>query len=251
LEITLGRFEALARAMEIPPDLPTLHFISMPSPWLMLGNPDSVAYLVQQIKKYEARFVVIDNLGTVKGSAKENTDEMIPVMSNLRQIASTTKSSVNFIHHETKNGALTARRGDSLRGHSSIEGALDLAMLVEREPGSDMITLHSTKTRGVDVPPFSAAWTYTHKAGTVELETGMFYGLPCENKKSPQAIREAIKETLSSGPSLKTQLAKAVHARTEGIGLNRIRDYIDRMINEKEIITTPGGKTSGELCILA
>lgn len=249
-EMTHERFEALARARGIDPALPNLHYVSMPSPWLVLGDPKSIGHLTHQIKNFAARAVFIDNLGTTKGGAKENTDEMIPVMSNLRQMVNETKTATTFVHHETKSGALTARRGDSLRGHSSIEAAIDLALLVEREPGSDLVTIQSTKTRGVDVAPFSAVWTYTHKPGTSELETAIFYGMPCENKKSPQAIEAAIREALADGPMLKTKLAKEVHEKTEGIGLNRIRDYIERMINTKAIATTPGGKTTGELCAL-
>jgi hypothetical protein len=250
-EMTNERFEALARARDIDPALPNLHYISMPSPWLVLGDPKSIGHLTRQIENFGARAVYIDNLGTTKGGAKENTDEMIPVMSNLRQLVNQTKTATSFIHHETKNGALTARRGDSLRGHSSIEASIDLALLVEREPGSDIITIQSTKTRGVDVAPFSAVWTFEHKAGTTELETAIFYGLPCENKKSPKAIETAIRESLADGPMLKTKLTKKVHEQTEGIGVNRIRDYIDRMINADEIVTTPGGRTDSKLCALA
>jgi len=250
VDATQERFEALARALGIDPSLPNLHYVSMPSPWLVLGDPKSAGHLIRQIGKFEARVMGIENLGTTKGGARENTDEMIPVISNLRQVVNTTRSGIQFVHHETKSGALTARRGDSLRGHSSIEAAVDLALLVEREPGSDIVTVQSTKTRGVTVDPFSAAFTYTHKPGTSELETAMFYALPCENKRSPKAIEAAIKEALADNPMLKTALAKQVQAATEGIGINRIRDYIDRMIATEAIVTTPGGKTTGTLCTL-
>jgi hypothetical protein len=249
-DLTKERFEALARAMGIDPALPNLHYVSMPSPWLVLGDPKSAGHLTRQIQKFGARALGIDNLGTTKGGAKENTDEMIPVMSNLRQVVETTRAGISVIHHETKSGAMTARRGDSLRGHSSIEAAIDLALLVSREPNSDIVTIQSTKTRGTPIDSFSAAFTYAHKTGTKELETAMFYALPCENDKSPQSIKAAIKEALADNPMLKTALAKQIYDIVKGIGINVIRNYIDQMIAAAEIITTPGGKTTGILCAL-
>ncbi len=54
-------------------------------------------------------------------------------MAGLRHIAEERDIAVKVIHHKSKCDRL--RAGDSLQGPSSIESALDLALLVEREGG--------------------------------------------------------------------------------------------------------------------
>jgi RecA-family ATPase len=78
---------------------------------------------------------VIDNLGTASGGADENSAQMIGVMAGLRQIAEEGELAVLVIHHKSKGDGV--RADDSLRGHSSIESAVDLALVVEREEGLD------------------------------------------------------------------------------------------------------------------
>ena len=56
-----------------------------------------------------------------------------------------------------------------MRGHSSIEGALDLAMLIERPSlDADDITLQSTKSRDDRIPPFLLRWLF-ERDGAGEL----------------------------------------------------------------------------------
>ena len=64
-------------------------------------------------------------------------------MAHLRQLSERVDGVVIPIHHQRKDHGNGGRAGDRLRGHSSIEAAVDLALLVEREEVSSEITIKS------------------------------------------------------------------------------------------------------------
>ena len=237
---THERIGALARARNLPTDTP-FYYYTLPFPWLDANKPESMGSMTNRIKDKGVKLVIIDNLGLISGGAPEGTEAMIPVMGALRQMAESTGAAVVVIHHQRKTGQINARAGETLRGHSSIEAALDLAILVEREEGSGIISLKSTKTRGVDVYPFSAEFTYTHKPNTTELETAKFWGLAVEDTTSDRAIENAILESLGQETINQTSLVKAVKER--GIpGTNRILGIVKRLENSKKIKSEVGAK---------
>jgi len=239
---THERIGALARARNLPPTTP-IYYYSLPMPWLDASKPESIGDLINRINSKGAQLVVIDNLGLISGGAAEGTEAMIPIMGALRQLAEATGAAIVVIHHQRKTGQINARAGESLRGHSSIEASLDLAILVEREEGSKIITLKSTKTRGVDVYPFSAEFTFDHKPNTVELLTAKFWGLAVEDTTSDRAIEKTILESLSTEAINQTALVKAVKER--GIqGTNRILGMIKRLENSKKVKVEVGAKNA-------
>lgn len=239
---TADRLEALARARNLPADIP-LHWVSMPSPWLDLSDEGNADQLMELITHLGAGFVVVDNLGVVSGDADENSGDMARVMGNSRRVAEATHACTNLIHHQRKSSVMAGRKGDGLRGHSSIEAALDLALLVEREELSDSITVTATKTRGADVLPFGALWTYTHKPGTDDLATARFYGYQLEDTKSDHAIDNAIRSALVGRMHNKTGLTEAVKSELSEVGVNRIRGRIDYLASTGELTTTAGDRT--------
>ena len=237
---THERIGALARARNLPTDTP-LYYYTLPTPWLDASKPESMGNLINRIISRGAQLVVIDNLGLISGGAAEGTEAMIPIMGALRQLAEATGAAIVVIHHQRKTGTINTRAGETLRGHSSIEASLDLAILVEREEGSKIISLKSTKTRGVDVYPFSAEFTYTHKPNTTELETAKFWGLAVEDTTSDRAIEKAILDVLSLETLNQSSLVKAVKER--GItGTNRILSVIKRLETSKKIKAETGAK---------
>jgi len=207
---THERIGALARGRSIPGDAP-FYYYTMPTPRLNANSAESISMLALRAKNHGARLIVIDNLGTISGGVDENSGQMIPVMDNLKYLANETGAAVVVIHHQRKsNGKDKGRAGDSLRGHSSIEAAIDLALLVERETDSDMVTIKSTKTRGVDVLPFSAVLTFTHRDGTKDLETARFYGIAAADTNSNRALEEAIIAALEGQALNQAALANTV-----------------------------------------
>ncbi len=105
-----------------------------------------------------------------------------------------------MIHHERKSNGLQSRAGRSLRGHSSIESAIDLALRVDRQEDTNFITIQSTKSRDCVVPVFGAEFRYEHKTGTKELAEAGFFKI--ELKNTPSAIENFIIETIENTPEI-------------------------------------------------
>lgn len=237
------RIEAVARARQLPDDAP-FYYTSMPVPPLNMGDLDMMIYLKQTIRDLKAGVTVIDNLGLITGEIEENSAQMAMVMGYLRQIAEGTKTVMILIHHQRKGGANGGRAGDALRGHSSIEASVDLALHVIREVGQDELTIRSTKTRGVDVPTVGALFNYQHIPGTNDLKSAWFSGKVA--RRGDNAIREAIIQTVDyNGEIAKTKLAQLVYENLtpDAPGINKIRAWIDDMLaNEQGIKEVLKGK---------
>jgi len=243
------RIEAMARTRDLPVDTP-IHYVSMPRPWLDISQTPIVAELASLIKWLGAKFVVIDNLGLVTGDTEENGAGMAQVMGNLRWLCEDTGSAVFVIHHQRKSSGMTSgvRKGESLRGHSSIEAALDLALLVERKEGSDDITIIPTKVRGYnqfDENGLGAFFTYEHREGTYDLARTRFWRVAPQTKerKDLDIISDTIFEVLrESGSMLTETLINAVRddmASQPGgkaPGINRVRGLISKMVKAGELV---------------
>lgn len=189
------RFSAIARAKSLPEETP-FYYVSMPQPWLDGSKIEEIDLLCKRIQKLDIGLVCIDNLGLMSMSTEEKTDAMIPIMANLRSLTEDTGAAVTLIHHQRKATTGSARAGDTLRGHSGIEGAIDLALLVTRESAdSNTIMVQSTKTRDVDVSSFAAEFRYDHKPGTSELFTAAFVKTEIKDDSSKkQLIMKMISE---------------------------------------------------------
>lgn len=230
------RFGALARMRRLPDTTP-LHYVSLPTPWLVASDPNSMGDLYARIKRLGVGLMIIDNLGTICGTADENSAEMIPIMASFRQLAEWSGACVILIHHQRKSyGASTTRSGDSLRGHSSIEAALDLALLVMREEYSDTILVKSTKTRNVDVSSFGAKWEYDHWPSSKELYSAGFRGAEVPGiLNSDAAVRSAILNAVDgnvAGPLNASQIIGIVQRSIPTAGQGRIRALADALVSE-------------------
>ena len=148
------------------------------------------------------------------------------------------------IHHPRKGGANGGRAGDALRGHSSIEAAVDLALHVMREPNTSEVSVRSTKTRGVDVQPVLARFNYQHAAGTDDLAAAWFDGQPV--KRGDSDLRDAILHHVGAyGQIAKMKLVQVVQDALgqDAPGVNKIRAWIDDMLaNEAGITEVQNGK---------
>jgi len=237
-DITHERIEALARGRGLQIDTPFKYF-SMADPWLDASKLESVGLLARTIAKYQTKFVVIDNLGTVSGGVDENSGQMIKIMSHFRRLAEETGAAIVLIHHQRKSNGFTGRAGDNLRGHSSIEAAIDLGLHVAREEGSDTINLKSTKTRGVDVFPFSAAFTYENDSEN-NIYKAFFYGLAAHDTTSTKAIEKEIMEILELESMNQKALLEAMKENLPEVGKQRVLDMLKRLENNKKIRITKG-----------
>lgn len=234
LDRTERRFAALGKALGISEAAP-LAYISFPTPPFVASSKKSIDRIVEAATTTGARLIVIDYLGAISGGADENSSEMVAVMSGLRWIAEMTGAAVVVIHHKTK--ANKSRAGHSLRGHSSIEGAVDLALLIEREEGADSITVKSTKTRDAPVEPFEALWTY--ESDGRDLVKGRFFGLgvaETEADSDRRQAREAILEVLGETPGLsQRKLVSEVREITD-LGKGIVIFAVKQLVKEGQVI---------------
>lgn len=241
------RFEALGKARKLKTDIP-LFYYSMPIPMLDASNQDMMKFYEKVIQQHKAKFVVVDNLGVVKGKAKENDDSMTMVMSAFRQISERNEISQEIIHHQRKgaNGdnGNNNRIGESLRGFGSIEASLDYAFLIDRiNDTSDTLKIMSTKTRDIDIPPFGAKFTFESKDNR-ELKTAKFFGLSIEDKRPDAMMKKYIIKALEGKKKglNKAEIVEIVNKATT-IGKTRIGQKIDELATLGEINMKPGVRT--------
>ncbi len=240
--LTSERFEAIGRAHDAPESAP-LFYVSMPSPWLNASDILQVDGLAMRVLRLGAKLVVVDNLSTVAGGKDENSAEMVGTMSNLRRLAEKSGAAVVVVHHQRKSNGLKGREGDTLRGHSSILAALDLALLLERAE-DDLITLKSTKTRLTDVMPFAALWTFEHKPDSHELQAARFFGKRPPVNEDEIIIRQAIESAAKSHPGLsQTKLRDTVKAQVGKTGgYVAIRNEILELVTTGQLSEKNAGK---------
>jgi len=242
---SLDRMKALGKTRALPSDAP-FYFVSFPTPPFVAGNQDSVDFIIDAAVTGEVGLIVFDNLGSISGGADENSSEMVNVMSGLRKIAERANCATIVIHHRNKGQAIgNTRKGNALRGHSSIEGALDLALMVQREEGEDVVTIESTKTRDIPVWPFEAMWTYQQDADG-ELIGGRFYGLgrpekDDESKPANERAREYILMELDTDVSQTDIVNKCKGAK---IGRNAALTALEQLERDKLVEATRGDRNA-------
>lgn len=246
---THDRFGALGRALRLPEDTTPLYYYSMPTPWLNTDNKAQIGELGEIIKTHNARLVVVDNLGAVTPTVDENSAEIIRVFAHLRWLAEYTGAAVDVIHHQRKSNGFKTRKGESLRGHSGIEAALDLVLLVERsEEQRDNLAIIPTKTRGLEVKPFGAIFAFELRPDG-ELNVARFFGKAVQSDELllVATIRAAVLASLAAGEEIKKgELVTRTQAQLSGIGENRVIGVINLLI-EQGILSARYGPRNSQL----
>ena len=254
---THERIESVARCRGLPADAP-LHYVSMPRPWLDIGKMGMVESLARKIKALGAKMIVIDNLGLITGDTEENSAGMAQVMGNLRWLCQESESCVIVVHHQRKSSGIAGgaiRKGETLRGHSSIEAALDTALLVERTPGEDKVAVLLTKVRGyVEHQLFGAMFTYQHREGTHDLESARFFSQAVdsaavlENMYTETIIMRVLGEYDELNQTqLVTKVRDTIAAATprrKVPGANTVRGLIDQLAKDGDIAVRVGDKNA-------
>jgi len=260
---THERFSAIGKGHGLPENAP-IHYVSMGTPWLdmSLNNGEELdqralragaVALMELIQARSYMLVIVDNLGLISGDADENSGDMKTVMGNLRNIADLTSAAIIVVHHQRKGGAGSGRSSDAMRGSSSIEASLDLALWVERTDKST-VTIMATKERGAEVPTFGAQFTYQHKPGTHDLETARFWSAKIETAEDKEdrviagMILDVLKDSTEAGyPQLKQgTIVDRVSDHPDMAlmgkkpGVNRVRSIISQMVSDGKLTEEPG-----------
>ena len=259
---THHRMRALGWGHEVPADIP-LKYLSMPAPWLDASDSTFTDRLEKYIIANGYKLVIIDNLGLVNGGVDENSGEMSVVMGNLRRVSEAAECAVVVVHHQRKGSTATSdpnvRKGDTLRGHSTIEASLDMAILIERKGRDDSITITATKVRDYQKHEyFGALWTYEHFADVEGmLRTGRFYSkaVASGDEAINMAIMQVIKNELRgrgwmSGPDIVNLVRDTMAAKPGGKapGINKVRGLLREMAENGQLIFR-GNARSKEYCL--
>lgn len=243
---TRRRMAALGRGHELPGDA-ALHYISMAMPWLDASD----TAMIQEVRKFVLaggyRLVIVDNLGLVNGGLEENSSEMSQVMSSLRWLSEKANCAVIMIHHQRKgtaSGAADAgqRKGDALRGHSTIEASLDLALLVDRRGREDTVIVYPTKTRDFHrFDFFGALWSFEHFPDDDRMKWGRFWARSVATGEEAvnMAIMAQIKVELrgkdwTPAADIVTLVRDSMAAKPGGKapGINKVRGLMREMAQE-------------------
>lgn len=244
---TRERMAALGRGHEMPETIP-FRYVSMPSPWLDASDVAVVMDLAELIKREASRLVIIDNLGLITGSTEENSGAMAQVMGRLRWLSEYANCAVIVVHHQRKsNGTLGTgvRKGETLRGHSSIEASLDLALLVERNGREDSVSVVATKVRDYqEFDTLGALWTFEHRPETKQLYAGRFFckSVPTTDDMLNLSIKAHIKNFMRGGGAMDW------HTIVDGVrdimaakpggkapGINKVRGLLKELVTDGDI----------------
>lgn len=260
-DLTDERVEAIGKPYGLTAETPFAYY-SLPLPWLDLSKRENAIDFMGLIQHVGARVVVIDNLGLVRGGANENTDEMQPVMSHLREIISVTRAAIILIHHQRKsavNGDSNGvRRGETLRGFSGIEAACDLVLHVDRRPNEDVVILTPTKVRrGIPFQNVGAVFAYDSTPGDV-LTSARFFAWPTDDAKTLllKAIKATVLDMVAASPGCnQSKLVENVRdwfagAGQKAPGYNTVRGIVKKMVEDGELAARQGEKASNREEIL-
>ena len=238
------RFLALMRGHEV--ESCGVDFLAFPQPTFVVGGPgatEAVHRLISLAERRRYSLIVLDNLGSVSGARDENSPEMIEVMGRLRFICEETGAALIVIHHKTK--GKRDRPGDMLRGHSSIEGALDLALFLERR-GEHLVHVQATKSRDVMPEPMYARFRFDSKDN--ELTWCRF-----EASKSPKldelnSIADQALNYVKPGTSLSQQ--SQIIADQMGISVHQAKKLLQHLVSSGKILTVPGPRRSKRIFLV-
>lgn len=124
-----NRLYAMQQSGRIARDAP---FIFIPTPIDLQAPDGDIEPLTETISiaceqaGIQPALVVIDTLSKTFGAGKENTDDMVGYLNNCQRIASQFDCLSLIVHHRPKDS-----ESRDLRGHSSLRGNIDTAILIE------------------------------------------------------------------------------------------------------------------------
>ncbi len=118
-----------------------------------LGSADDLAEIRALIIRNKIKMVIVDALADVMPGRDENAvKDTAPIFLSLRKIAEETQAAIIVIHHSNKGGGY--------RGSSSIKGAIDLLLNVEKKNESNNMTFKTEKARDTTAGAFGATMNF-------------------------------------------------------------------------------------------
>lgn len=231
--------------------------VSNPAARFDASNDRQVYAMERMIKDEGAKLVVFDNLSLISGEVKENDIEMRDVMSNLRSLTISSGAAILPIHHQRK-GDSNGHAGDALRGHSSIEASLNLAIHVRRRNGTNRIRLDPVKVRGAFIGCTISAEFETTSTMPFQMETAIFSGIAAEKKEVRKTVdlKRVITEIVqqNSGRNKKDVVSLVYNYLSdmgEGVGITKIDAEVKAMAESGQLVYERGSKNAMLLTVPA
>lgn len=240
-----NRLFAMQQAGEIAPDAP---FALIPTPidlHAMEGDVDNLIQTIEhlvEVRGVPLALLVIDTLSKTVGAGKENTDDMVAYINNCQRIASTFDCLTAIVHHRPKDS-----NSLDIRGHSSIRGNIDTAILVEpgkaislkQKDGEDNIVVRFKLNKvviGEDRHGNEVTTCLTQIIGDAELTTKPKHHLDESKSRLRGHKRDAlrfIEEVVASvGESPPIEIPPDAIDRTRTLAAATIGQIEDRLVGE-------------------
>lgn len=144
------RMGEVMRGHDAGPDTPVMG-VSLAA--FDLGNDEDIKEIRALIIRNKIKMVIIDALADVMPGRDENAvKDTAPIFLSLRKIAEETQAAIIVIHHSNKGGGY--------RGSSSIKGAIDLLLNVEKKNESNNMTFRTEKARDTTAGAFGATMNF-------------------------------------------------------------------------------------------
>ncbi len=243
-----ARLKALLSAMGVnfeDGNTPLFEWVSMPSPWPDLSDPEKADHLKQIIDAYagDVGLIILDHFGQLLGEVDENSPAVTQIMGRIRTISELCNVAIILVHHQVKgNGKKGGYAEDQLRGHGSILANVDIAIQVKRDRiNRDRLEINPVAVRGPDAPVLSAVWTYAQDE-QLDLTEAAFWQVPFQSIHDKISLQ--IEKVLSAESVNQASLRNRVAEALPGIGDPAIRRAILSLEESNEIVFKKGKKNS-------
>lgn len=198
---------------------------------IQLDNPLDVAELRETVSIHKPAILIYDALSGAHNKRENSSDEMLPVVRSLSDLARDFNIPALLVHHVGKcieNGEISLR---SIRGASAITQLARVVMALEKLDDLGWLRLRAIKCNIGRKP---------EPIGVRILESGLEYGAaPKPRPKQPESATEKAKkfllDQLSDGPQESCGLIEA------GVGAGFAKRTLERAKEELELVAFKQG----------
>jgi hypothetical protein len=183
-----------------------------------LAEPERLAELGELIRTERPALVVVDTLAAAFPGIEENGSKDMGLVVQAARSLARLGPAVLLVHHDTKDATGTPR------GHSVFNGALDMALLVNRNQSGQVIC-QLTKNRNGACDERFGLKIESERLGFDE--DGDAVSAPIAREMDPAAIRKAVKLPASENAVLlilRDLMANEGEEAPDGSGLRRLRE---------------------------
>ncbi|MFH1314733.1 MAG: AAA family ATPase [Candidatus Eisenbacteria bacterium] len=236
------RFKALGAAGNLPIGITCFQDMS-------LETPEGKAKLVEAIRKHTPGLVLIDSLVGVFEGNENDASEVKPLTRGLVKIAREMGVNLILTHHARKEGKVSNRGGQRLRGSSELKAGPDWHICVRMDKNYVIAIEHEKGRAAREISKFYAELR-DNPDGSVSL-----VGRECKLTKCQKAESVIRDEFTTPSAELSRQYLVDV-CQNQHIGERTTDKVLLDMEGKGELVSVPGGNrkvyrlaTSAESCI--